>query len=208
MSLDSPYIDPRTGIFRNKLGIQTAKELQEAEYELASSRADELTRTPVKGNFDMAHLCAIHFYLFQDVYDWAGELRVVNISKGGGTFCHCEKLESFMTDIHKRLVKDNYFRGLDKPVFVEKYTDFFGDVNALHPFREGNGRATRIFTDQLAKQAGYTLDRTPIEKNKKAWNLACALSFHGKMDAIKTIFSEAIRPIHLLDLESQGVERP
>jgi len=195
VSSDSPYIDPETGVFYNKLGIRTQKALQVAEYTFSTIHTKKLEKNPITGDFDMAHLCAIHKAIFQDIYHWAGELRTVNISKGKSQFCYCHMLESYMAEIHKRLDKDNYLRGLDKPAFIEKFAEFFGDINALHPFREGNGRAIKVFIRQLARQAGYMLDLKKISNDPELWNFASALTSIGKMDAIKHLFEMAIQPI-------------
>jgi len=77
-----PYTDPETGVFFNKLGIRNAAALQRAEYKYTSGRANQLMLHPIIGQFDMAHLCAIHQYLFQDLYEWAGKLHTITILKG------------------------------------------------------------------------------------------------------------------------------
>ncbi|GHU32690.1 cell filamentation protein Fic [Betaproteobacteria bacterium] len=193
MSSDSSYIDPRTGIQRNKLGLKTQEELSKVEYLVVAKRSVELSANPVNGNFDLKHLQAIHKHQFQDVYDWAGKIRTVNISKGNSPFARTEFIESFMKDVHRRLEKVNFLRGLGKKEFVEKFTDVYGDINAAHPFREGNGRSTREFMVQLAEQAGYTFDQSVI-KNKEAWNKASEQSVHGQMEPLKTILNDAIQP--------------
>jgi cell filamentation protein len=144
-TIEDTYIDPESGILRNKLGLKDADALRKAEYAHSAGRMGYLLQNPIPGNFNMAHLCAIHKYIFQDVYDWAGKLRTVNISKENSLFCLCEYMQPWMNDIHRRLLKDNYLRGLDKPAFVDKITHFHGDVDGLHPFREGNGRSHARF---------------------------------------------------------------
>jgi cell filamentation protein len=183
-----------SGVLRNKLGLKDADALHEAEYAHTAGRIQQLVKHPIPGNFDIAHLCAIHKHIFQDVYDWAGKPRTVNISKENSLFCLCEYMPSWMNDIHGRLIKDDYLRGLDKPAFVDKITHFHGDVDGLHPFREGNGRATRVFIDQLTRQAGYVLDQEKIEQNKKSWSQAAAPALYGQEDRKKAFFIDAIRP--------------
>jgi cell filamentation protein len=194
MAFLDPYIDPATGILRNKLGLRTVEGLREAEYGLTALRGKALAKNPIPGRFDMVHLRAIHRYLFQDVYEWAGKLRTVDIAKDDLLFCRCEHMESWMRNIHRRLEKDDYLRGLEKLEFVQKFTDFHGDMNGLHPFREGNGRATREFIGQLAREAGYTLDQRRIALDQERWNRASAQALRGHMDEMKAIFSEAVCP--------------
>jgi fido (protein-threonine AMPylation protein) len=193
--VDRSYIDPQTGILWNKLGIKTQEELSRAESVLVIGRATELSTKPIKGNFDLKHLQAIHKYLFQDVYDWAGKIRTVNISKGNSPFARVDFIESYMQDVHRHLAKDNFLRALEKKAFVEKFTNVYGDINAAHPFREGNGRATREFMVQLAEQAGYSLDQSILGKDRAAWNKASEDSVHGRMEPLQTILDAAIQPI-------------
>jgi cell filamentation protein len=191
--MSDTYIDPETGILRNKLGLRTQKELSEAEYAHTINRSMQLSKKPIQGNFDLKHLQAIHKHQFHDVYEWAGKLRTVNISKGNTLFARTEYLESCMKDIHRNLEKNNFLRGMDKKEFVQKFTDVYGDINALHPFREGNGRTTRQFMAQLAEQAGYTLDQSIIEKNKDEWNKVSEQSNFGRMEPLKAILNDAIQ---------------
>lgn len=86
MSWD-PYLDLRSGVLRNRLGITDAAELAGAEAELTGYRLMELRTRPLPGSYDLPHLQAFHRYIFGDVYDWAGELRTVPLGKGGALFC-------------------------------------------------------------------------------------------------------------------------
>ena len=81
---DDPYLDPRTGVLRNRLGITDPAELARAEARLAAGREAILFRARLDlGGYDLAHLQAIHRHLFGQIYDWAGQVRTVNMSKGG-----------------------------------------------------------------------------------------------------------------------------
>lgn len=187
-----PYKYPGTDTLRNKPGIRDADALQVYEYEQAASRTKELRSQPVQGRFDLPHMDAIHGHLFQDVYEWAGKTRTVNISKGNSAFAQPAFVESEGKRLGAALVAENHLRGLDKPRFVERLAEHFADWNALHPFREGNGRTTREFFHELAKQAGYQIDHQVIDRDKARWNNACAMSFHGRMGPLKEIFNEAV----------------
>jgi len=152
-----PYTDPRTGILRNKVGATDQATLDAREVEFTTARTLELTLRPERGGFDLAHLRRIHARLFGDVYDWAGALRSVDISKGNSAFAHHGFLGSAAADVFGRLAREQHLRGLDRDAFGERAAEYLGDVNALHPFREGNGRAQRAFFGQLARAAGYRL---------------------------------------------------
>ena len=88
-----PYLDPASGVLKNRLDIADAATLEQAEADIVATRSYELSQTPLKGSFDLAHLQAIHRYLFGDVFEWAGQLRTMDISKGGNRFAHYAHIE-------------------------------------------------------------------------------------------------------------------
>jgi len=159
MSAD-PYVYPGTNVLINKLGLKTATELDRAERLLVVQRASE--DLPI-GDFDLAHLRAIHRHLFQDLYDWAGELRMVEISKDGDQFQFRQYLETGLADVHRRLKSANMLRGLSSQDFSREAGQILGDVNYVHPFREGNGRAQLYYLEQLANQAGHPIDLSVLD---------------------------------------------
>ena len=152
-----PYLDPATGVLRNRLGIRDATDLEETEAALAATRSYELWEAPLKGNFDLAHLQSIHRHLFCDLYEWAGELRCIDISKGGSMFAHHGYLESAAAPIFEQLARERNLAGLGPDRFSERAGHYLGELNALHPFREGNGRAQREFIGLVAQANGYSI---------------------------------------------------
>ena len=102
-----PYLYPDAPVLRNKLNIKDHDALDAAERELVAFR---IRQGAPPGNFDLAHLQRIHRHFFQDVYDWAGEIRTVEITKGGNTFQFREFIPTGMADVHRRLVKANFLR--------------------------------------------------------------------------------------------------
>lgn len=197
-----PYTDPATGVLFNKRGYRHPEVLRQFEYEQTEVRIAELRETPITGDFDLVHLRAIHAYVFQDVYDWAGEVRAaVNISKGGSSFTPASRIEEEAQRVTGSLSAENHLRGLAKEQFVDRLAHYYAEINKLHPFREGNGRATREFIGQLARAAGYELDQTRIDNDKGEWNLAAKRSFVGDLQAVKEIFREAVRPTCALAFE-------
>ncbi len=197
-SFVDPYKDPAGDILRNKVGLRSAEALKVFEYEQSAARAVDLRQQPIQGKFDLEHLKAIHKALFQDVYDWAGETRSINISKGGSSFTKAGHIETIAARLADNLAKDRHLQGLPKNKFVDRLAHHYAEWNALHPFREGNGRATREFIGQLARGAGYELDQTRIDKVKGEWNLAAKLSFQGELGPIKDLFAEAVRPLRAI----------
>jgi cell filamentation protein len=128
------------------------------------------------GKFDLRHLRAIHRHLFQDVYDWAGKLRTVEIAKGGSQFQFRRYIETGMADVHRRLVQAKYLKGLAAADFGQKAGEIMGDINYVHPFREGNGRTQLFYLEQLAGQAGHELDLTRLDPT--SW-IAASIAAHA-----------------------------
>lgn len=166
MELD-PYLDPATGILRNRLGANTQQELSAREADFTFVRQMQLASRDPDWDFDLEHLKSIHRALFQDVYDWAGELRTVRISKGGTlrgqqlvtTFAMPGLIEgAFAQSVTKRVTTANLASLCDPTAFSAFAAGLLGDLNHLHPFREGNGRAQREFLRQLGLVCSLRLD--------------------------------------------------
>jgi cell filamentation protein len=148
-----PYLDLEHGVLRNRLGLTDPGELARAEADLVATRIVDLQRTDLPGGYDLDHLQEFHEHLFGDVYDWAGELRTVAIGKGVA-FCHPADLRVEGLRGLRPVGGRRHLRGLDRAAFVDGLTVLFAQLNALHPFREGNGRTLRAFLAQLARAAG------------------------------------------------------
>ncbi len=176
-----PYLDRETGIMRNRLGIRDQPTLDRVEAELTAFRAAELARSPVQGKFDLAHLQTVHQRLFGDVSEWAGKLRTVEIATGDTQFGPRSSIGSYMAQIADNLGHENHLRGLDSEQFSRRAAYYFGEVNAVHPFREGNGRAQREFIGQLAHEAGYHIRWSGMSREEmthasiEAWRAEPAL---------------------------------
>ena len=159
------YLDPETGVLKNKLGIREEEELKAAEASLVAWRSYQLVEKPIQGRFDLNHLKAIHQHLFQDVYEWAGELRDIDLARDNSYFANHRHLIEASGLIFAKLAEENYLQGLDAADFSRRAADYLGEINALHPFREGNGRAQREFINHLAYNNGYLIDWTNISEN-------------------------------------------
>ena len=153
---DDPYTDPVTGVLRNKLGLSTAAELEAAEREITHAALILLRETPVRATYDLPHLCAVHRRIFGDIYVWAGQVRSVAIAKGS-LFCLPQYIEPSAAEIFCQLRDENFLQSLERDAFIDRLAYYLGEVNAIHPFREGNGRTQRAFFEQLACDAGFTL---------------------------------------------------
>ncbi|GAB2893382.1 Fic/DOC family protein [Streptomyces mayteni] len=153
--MTDPYLLP-SGALRNRLDITDAVALSEAEADISRARLAILSSRPLPGTYDLAHLQRFHATIFGDVYPWAGELRTIDITKWT-PFCPARNIRAYADEVFGRLRSASWLRGLSRPVFVKELAALYGDVNALHPFREGNGRAQRAFLAQLANEAGWSL---------------------------------------------------
>jgi cell filamentation protein len=181
VSENDPYLYPGGSVLRNLRGITDAERLDYVERELVAQRIAE---GAPRGGFDLAHLRAIHRHLFQDVYAWAGELRTVEIAKGGRQFQFRQYIETGMADVHRRLEQADFLRGLSGAAFARAAGPIMGDVNYVHPFRDGNGRAQLQYFEQLAGQAGHPIDLARIAPGR--WLEASRRSHdgdHGPMAA-------------------------
>ena len=162
---DRIYCYPDSDVLMNKLNIHEAEKLQEAERKLTMLRLIDLLDRPVAGKFDFKHLQTIHKYIFQDIYPWAGKVRSVDIAKSN-MFCKVQFIETQADEIFGKLKNDCYLEGLPKEKFAKKAAYYFSEINALHPFREGNGRTQREFIRQLAYQSGYILHFSAISEQE------------------------------------------
>jgi cell filamentation protein, protein adenylyltransferase len=153
---DDPYSDPVTGVLYNKLGLGTAAGLEAAEREITHAALILLDESPVSPGYDLPHLQEIHKRIFGDIYEWAGQIRTVAMAKGA-VFCLPQYIDSSAAVVFGELHDEDCLRGLRRDAFVGRLAHYLGEVNALHPFREGNGRAQRAFFGQLARDAGFTL---------------------------------------------------
>jgi cell filamentation protein len=161
---DDVYCIPGTAVLKNKAGITDQDQLDEYEGDFTAIRLLELTQNPVEGSFDLAHLCKIHQYLFQDVYEWAGEVRTVDIIRGDSRFCNVRQIQFYSNTVFSALAAEKYLRNLEATVFAKRLAHYLSEINAVHPFREGNGRVQRLFISQLAEHAGYSLDYSALEQ--------------------------------------------
>ncbi|GHD20994.1 Fic/DOC family protein [Tianweitania populi] len=190
MAEDSPkgsYTYPNTSddpdrqdVLRNKFGIETRSELRTAEYRVAAFRIIEIEEGfGPKGNFDAAHLKAIHGHIFQDVYEWAGHTRnessvvdgervqpIGGMRKGDTSFLHGARIDIGLNEALKPISEAQAFRRASPYEFAERAAKVLSELNYVHPFREGNGRTQEAFISELGRQYGHEIDFTNISKTR------------------------------------------
>lgn len=181
---------PGTAILINKFDIRNEEKLAEVESVITSARYAEWLNAPLSATFDFEHYKSIHRFLFSDLYDWAGKIRTVNMSKKGTQFTPAEDIEQQATLVFNRLWECNFFKGLSHHEFVTEIVDFYCSTNTLHPFREGNGRTQRVFLTQLIHNAGYEIDFADMDTDLLM--VATIQSAHGVTDLLTRIFADSI----------------
>jgi cell filamentation protein len=178
---DDPYCYKGTSVLKNRARLRDAKALDGFELEMSTLRSQDPLPA---GNFTPAHYRSIHHYLFQDVYTWAGKYRTVRTAKGGNWFCYPEHIASSMNQLFKRLELPALMPGSSEAAFLDAATDFLAELNAVHPFREGNGRSQLSFMHLLSRRAGHPLNLDRV--NPQPFISAMIASFPGNNVPLRT----------------------
>lgn len=189
---DPGYFVEVGDVMKNKLGISNAEELEKAEYKITDDKLGEALVNNHPKIFDFNLLLDLHRQLFEDIYDFAGKVRTVNISKPDSPvpFCYCDFIPSEANRIFTELKNDKYLVGLNQPEFVEKLTYYASELNALHPFREGNGRTTRLFLLLMARNAEYLIDYSFA--SKRAILYADTEAFAGNLNPLRDLYRQIV----------------
>ena len=163
--LSQPATDPEcysgTSVFINLPAITDSKELRTVEASYSAIRELELMGGSVSFplTFDFDHLRIIHWYLFQDVYAWAGAIRSYPMRKSGDEFADPKDFGKWSGLYFGEIAEDNYLQGCSEPDYVAKRIAYYlGTINLIHPFPEGNGRVQRLFLSQLLLNTPFMVD--------------------------------------------------
>ncbi len=172
------YPPPDEGTLRNLFDERDARTLDALEYVETMRRQRELLSgdVAIARTYDAEHVRAVHRHLFQDVYEWAGQYRTVELFKGVGRgFAEVRsgEVERYLSDVH-RLVAGTAWLELDRDAFGERAATVFAYLNQAHPFREGNGRTSKVFMEHVAERSRFTLDFSRVTPEQ--WNQASMLS--------------------------------
>jgi cell filamentation protein len=152
-----PYQYPDSQLLKNIPDIRNAAALDAFEQRATMLRLDEMIAAITGKPIDFAMWRTIHQILFQDVYRWAGDIRTVQLAKGTTVFAMPEHIEAEAKRLFAQLAKEDFAR-LGRDQLVARFAYYFGELNALHPFREGNGRTQKLLFDEIARRAGHRID--------------------------------------------------
>jgi cell filamentation protein len=200
--------DRLDGCLKNKLGATSHDQLESFEGRFVAARYLEIAAGHgPKGQFDAAHLKAIHRQLFQDVYEWAGHSRDerVRLSDGtvatepllrkvdGSAFLDGPLIPPALEHVATTIRDADCLRGLSRAQFAAPAADIMAGINAIHAFREGNGRTQRVFMEELARQAGHALDFTVVSRERMA---QASIAANDKSDPamMRRMFDEITTP--------------
>ncbi|MDR0944633.1 MAG: Fic family protein [Bifidobacteriaceae bacterium] len=196
MTVRDPYFDPAVGDLRNLLGARSSEELCRLEPQAVFANELELPTAGIPRTNDLIELRRIHRHLFRGVYDWAGDLRTVDIKKhheGAQFFLPVGFIERAAGFVFAELSGEQGLSGLDRTAFVSRFAYFYDQLNYIHPFREGNGRTQRVFWSRVAHDAGYAVDWTQVvgEENDRA---CAAAAENGDRSLLVTMFDRIVVP--------------
>lgn len=205
------YFIPGTFVLRNKFtapgkphGEPDPDKLRTLEEAFAHTRLQELQENPIAGRFDYDHMKAIHGYVFQDVYEWAGQERVAPagqfMTKDGHAYYGAgPHLTAAAEAEYAKLAGKDYLRGLPQAKFVDELAESWGELNVIHFAREGNTRTQFVFFSQLAEQAGYQLDTAAFAPGSPLRDEFVQARFHsqdtGRNDRLAAVLKQAITPL-------------
>ncbi len=204
MSPVDPYVYPGTTVLRNKFDVHDEASLDRRVALITATRLADLAARPVHGQFDLAHLQSIHFYLFGEIYDWAGEIRTSATQPGRIEIPHepPEFIQEQGDYVLDELAKADHLRGLDHEEFTFQLGGYWSEASHLHPFRDGNSRSQAVFFDQLARNAGWAIDWRDI--NVDALQAARIFAVVDAGANLTDVIAPAVKPVDDVPVSTLG----
>jgi cell filamentation protein len=213
------YFFPGSTVLRNKFNERDEDKLRVREEFAAQIRLVQLAGSPIAPTFDYDHMKAIHRHIFQDVYEWAGQERVgpltimtkagpdvVNFAPGDPAaptvaygYYPSPGIADAANDQYRKLASEHHLVGLPRAQFVDRLAEYWGELNTIHSFREGNTRAQFVFFSQLAEKAGYRLDSDQFKAGAALRDEFVAARFYNqattKTDRLAAVLERALLPL-------------
>jgi cell filamentation protein len=187
---DDPYVYPGTRVLRNNLELRDPQELSQAEANIAGLALVVLADEPLLGDYDLSHWQAFHRRIFGALYQWAGDLRTVQIAKPNAFYARPEHIVGYAQGIFAELAREDHLKGLDRAAFLERLTHYHAEMYAVHPFREGNTRSLRAFLRQLAGEADRRIAWEHLDHEQSF--AANVRSLNGQNDQLWTLLAAII----------------
>lgn len=159
----SIYCYPDSSVLKNKLDIRDPALLRKVEADLSTARQAEIFHIPVAGRFTATHLCNIHRKLLGDVYSFAGHFRREDIAKGPTRFVTYSQIKEKLQRLLGQLQQEKWLENVPFEVFAARSAYYIAELNYIHPFREGNGRAIREFMRLLFLHNGYVVQWDAVD---------------------------------------------
>ena len=184
-----PYTYPHSQVLINKLGITDDDQFIEMEKDFSELAIMDIEFSPPP--YDLLYWRSLHQALFGDIYHWAGELRTIDISKGNTRFCNTNRIEPEANRLFSQLVQEHYLVGLPYDSLIVKLAEYYSDLNVIHPFREGNGRAQRLLFEHMVINCGFQISFAGISPDE--WIQANIEGYHCRYQHMTEIFARCIR---------------
>lgn len=194
------YIDPNnqytypdsTTVLVNKQNITNIEEAYRNEHLFVTRRLADLRLKTIEV-YSISDILAIHKYLFQDVYAWAGQFRKVNISKNGNPFMSIQSFSTAQAYIN-RLIHTYYQTANSKDEIIKQLAKILDNLNYFHPFREGNGRTQREVIRSLALSKGYSA-QIRVEQDDEVYNLYMDGTVYGDLGKLEELLGKILEKL-------------
>lgn len=186
-----PYLFHDVNVLENIPGIRDERELELFEDAIADTSILEIEHFIHHQKINFRLWGKIHKTLFKEVYRWAGEIRTVGLSKGNSSFAQPAYIESNAERIFKEFREEKELQGLAKEEFVKRLAHYYNELNALHPFREGNGRSLKVLLTEIALRVGFELNWA--EMSRKENEEASIAGFYGDNAPFASLFRRIVK---------------
>ncbi|QKJ05403.1 putative adenosine monophosphate-protein transferase Fic [Yersinia mollaretii ATCC 43969] len=183
-----PYTYPNSQVLINKLSITDDVQFIEMEKDFSELAIMDIEFSPPP--YNLRYWCSLHQALFGDIYHWAGKLRTIDISKGTTRFCNVHRIETEANRLFSQLAQQEYLVGLPYDLLIAKLAEYYSELNVIHPFREGNGRAQRLLFEHIVINCGFKISFATI--NPDEWVQANIDGYNCRYHRMTELFSRCI----------------
>ncbi|OJB78100.1 cell filamentation protein Fic [Yersinia ruckeri] len=183
-----PYTYPNSQVLINKFDITDDSQFIEMEQDFSELAIMDIEFSPPP--YDLLYWRSLHQALFGDIYHWAGELRTIDIAKGTTRFCHINRIKPESDRMFSQLAQENYLVGLPYDSLIVKLAEYYSDLNVIHPFREGNGRAQRLLLEHIVINCGFKISFAGV--NPDEWIQANIDGYHCRHQRMIELFSRCV----------------